>query len=94
MIPILRFGENPAREHMVVGWTGRWPPPPRLVMAVGVLQEAIFEPDQLTPQVQAGLDQFGTRVFTYERVSYSTLDADVDTHPHLARGAEYEVVPC
>ena len=71
-----------------VGWTGAWPPPPRIWIATGRTTGIVAYIDPDDPGVPADefarLDQVAV-VERYERLSYSELPE----LSHVQRGAEY-----
>lgn len=71
-----------------VGWTGPWPPPERLGVAVGLESGivTVFEPDEANVALLNDTDTI--RWSIYQRRSASSLHDDID-RTRLFRGAEY-----
>lgn len=85
---LLRFrGATP--EEYITGWTGPWPPPETLIIAVGFTTGtvSIFEDDD--PELVARAKALAT-VTRMRRGNHSVLDERVKG-PNLTRAAEYEV---
>jgi hypothetical protein len=76
------------------GWTGEWPPPERMWIAIGRTtgMDAIFDPATADPtalnQVIATMD-----VVRYVRHSASELGEETREMSHLFRGAQYVPEP-
>lgn len=100
-LPFLRFTGCPAGYLAadwlgfdVVGWTGHWPPPPLVIIAIGrrTGEIAYIDPGDVDADVLREVLSTGSIAVThYIRVSYSELPPDVG--PNVARGAEYAVLP-
>jgi hypothetical protein len=74
-------------------WTGSWPPPERMTLAVGRITglHTCFDTDnhpQISPAQMVELEQ-AAEMMVYRRVSASRLPDDLDNE-HVFRGAVYE----
>lgn len=89
---MLRFLGPDGRAVLEVGWTGPWPPPDSLRVAVGSLSgEATVVDENLPPELEAELlaAARGTvQITRYRLRSASQLPDDFESE-HVFRGAEY-----
>jgi hypothetical protein len=79
--------------EVMVGWTGPWPPPEKLGVAVGrsTGMVSVFEPDSLPDDTSMDEVERVARVIICKRVNASQLP-DEFAHPNVFRGADYEPV--
>jgi hypothetical protein len=94
-IPTLRFEGGPVSGKLN-GWTGPWPPPERLGVAVGrdTGIVAYFEESALEEKGVAleELERLCSVTF-YRRAEFSTLPDEVDALENVSRAARYVEEP-
>jgi hypothetical protein len=90
-LPMIRFQGGP-EDGKLHGWTGPWPPPERMGVAVGRQSRELVHFDEETLEKQGVALEEVERVAEitwYERQSFSKLPETVDALSHVARGALY-----